>query len=223
MIYLRSWTQLFVGAVLLHGSSVILVLVLLSSVLAATGKRGRVIVMLGLIAIACALLANWEMISVQLFGKMRTSVYLGAAGTLAGVSISGGLRNAALLVFMTVLPYLCCRYMARIKGTLDNGLFGWDIGKPALGILSLNAALIVILPTVFLTSDFMRFERHGMTLALGLFAMIPGLSKGTKVLSCKALYVAVCLVFAYFYVANTFDSVHAPLLNPVTVPSFFAW
>ena len=214
---------LFVGAVLLHRSAVVLALVLLSSVLAAMGKRGRVIVTLGLMAIACALLANWETIIVQLFGEMRTSVYLGAAGTSTGVSFSGGLRNAALLLFMAVLPYLCCRYMARIKGTLNNGLFGWDIGKPALGILSLNAALIVILPTVFLTNDFMRFERHGMTLALGLFAMMPGLSERAKVLSCKALYVAVCLVFAYFYVANTFDSVYTPLLNPVTVPSFFAW
>lgn len=208
-------------AFLIHRSAIVLLFALLPFFLAASDKRGRVLVVLVLIAIGCVLFANWKTLTVQFFGEMRTSVYLGASEGSNGVSVLGGLRNTFLLILAAFLPYLCCRYMARIEGTLENGLFGWGIGKAPLGIFFLNAVLLVLVPVVFLTNDFMRFERHGMTMALGLFAMMPTLKKRAPVLSCKALYVAICLVFAYFYVANTFDSVYVPLLNPQYIPPFF--
>lgn len=217
-----GFAALMVLAVLLHRSSIVLLFALLPGFLVKTGKRGRVIAVLAVAAIAVALLANWKTLSVQLFGEMRTTVYLGASGDSNAVSIVGGLRNALLLMLMATLPYLCCRYMARVKETLDKGFFEWGVGKAALGILFLNACLLVLVPVVFLTNDFMRFERHGIMLALALFAMMPSLKRRAPVLSCKALYVGVCLLFAYFYVANTFDSVYVPLLNPETIPSFFA-
>ena len=123
---------------------------------------------------------------------------------------------------MAVLAYFCCRYMAKVNGTLDKGLFEWGVGKAVFGILFLNLCLLVLVPVVFLTNDFMRFERYGITLALALFAMMPSLKRRAPILSCKALYVGVCLLFAFFYVANTFDSVYVALLNPETIPPFFA-
>ena len=212
---------LMVLAILIHRSAVVLLFALLPTFLAASGKRRRVVVLLVLMAIGCILFVNWRTLSVQLFGEMRTSVYLGASGGSNGVSVLGGLRNAILLLLMAVLPYLCNRYMARIKGTLGKELFEWEVGRAPLGILFINVVLLVLVPVVFLTNDFMRFERHGLTMALGLFAMMPSLKKRAPILSCKALYVTVCLVFAYFYVANTFDSVYVPLLNPQSIPPFF--
>ena len=214
---------LLVAAFLLHRTALVLVLALLPSVLARTGKRGRVIAVLGLTAIACVLLVNSEVIAGQLFGDTKTDIYLGAAGDSRGVTFSGGLKNMALLFLMAAIPYLCCRYMAMVNGTLKDGLFDWGVGKPALGIFFLNLALIALVPVVFITNDFMRFERYGITLALALFSMMPELSKRARFLSCKATYVAIGLLFAYFYVVVLSETVCTPLLNPVKIPPFFAW
>ncbi len=217
-----AFAALFLLAVLLHKSVVVLAFALIPSILCTFGKRGRMLVTLAAAAIFAGLLTNWETIVVQIFGEMRTSTYLSASEGATSVSLFGGLRNALLLVLVPVLAWLCCRYMASIKGTLGRGVFEWGLGKAELGIVFLNIALLVLLPFVFLTNDFMRFERYGITLALALFAMMPELNRREPFLSCKALYVAVCFIFAYFYVANTFDSVYTPLLNPTMIPPFFA-
>lgn len=205
----------------LHRSSVVLLFALFPEVLTVAGRRGRILVALVLTIIGFGLLSNWKDLSIQLFGENRTSVYLGATGGANAVSTLGGMRNALILVLAALLPYCCCRYIAKMRKSLDKGVLDWMIGRAPLGIIFLNAALLVLIPVVFLTNDFMRFERHGLTMALGLFAMMPSLEKRSPLLSCKALYVAVCLVFAYFYVANSFDSVYTALLNPNGFPPFF--
>lgn len=205
----------------LHRSSVVLLFALLPEMLAIAGRRGRILAALVLVIIGFGLLSNWKELSIQLFGENRTSVYLGATGGANAVSALGGMRNALMLVLAALLPYICCRHIAKMRNSLDRGVLDWRIGRAPLGIIFLNVALLVLIPVVFLTNDFMRFERHGLTMALGLFAMMPSLEKRSPFLSCKALYVAVCLVFAIFYVANSFDSVYTALLNPNGLPPFF--
>lgn len=209
-------------AFLLHRSSIVLLFALVPSFLALTGKRGRVVVVLLLVALGFVLFVNWESLCVQVFGETKTTTYLSSSAGKTAVSSLGGLRNICLLVLMAIIPFLCCSYMARVEGTREKGLFEWGLGKPVLGILFLNFVLLVLAPVVLLTNDFMRFERYGITLALALFSMMPSLRQRSVVLSCKAFYVVVCIFFAYFYVANTFDSVYTPLLNPETIPAFFA-
>lgn len=218
-----SFVAMMLLAFSLHRSSVVIFLAALPAVLIPAGRRGRVVVMFALAFIGLGLLLNWKALSIRIFGEMRTNVYLGASGGVNSLSLIGGVRNALLLAFAAILPYFCCRHMAKLSGTVNKGVFEWEIGRAPLGILFLNAALLVLLPVVFLTNDFMRFERHGLTLALGLFAMMPSLRNRAPLLSCKALYVLLCLVFALFYVANSFDSVYTALLNPQSIPSFFGW
>lgn len=205
----------------LHRSAVVLLLALLPDFIAAAGRRGRVLAVLFLAIIGFFLLSNWRDLSIQLFGENRTFVYLGATGGANAVSTLGGMSNVLMLVLAALLPYFCCRHISKLNNTLEASVLDWRIGKAPLGILFLNASLLVLVPVVFLTNDFMRFERHGLSMALGLFAMMPSLEKRSPLLSCKALYVAVCLVFACLYVANSFDSVYTALLNPNGFPPFF--
>lgn len=211
-------------AFLIHRSAAVIFLVLLFPMLKAAGRRGRLfaialVVMAGIYAVF-----NASSLGVMLFGEFRTGVYMGAADGTTAISRWGGIRNAILVAAIALSSYLCCRYMAReaMGSAKPSDYFSWPIPDAAKIIALLNIVLLALIPVVFITNDFMRFERFGLTYALGLFAMMQQVKNRHIVLSCKAFYVAICFVFAYFLVANTFDSVYGALLSFEYVPPFFS-
>lgn len=100
-------------------------------------------------------------------------------------------------------------------------LWDWDIDLAPKVIAMINICLLVIIPFVCITSDFMRFERHGFTLSLAIFSAMTLLKRRHMILSCKAFYAGLCIVFACFYVCGTFDIVYMPLLTFESIPAFF--
>ena len=213
---------LMIFSFLLHRTTIVLLFALLAFILEVSGKKGRINVGLCLVVLAAMLLMNWEALSLSIFGEIKTNTYLTTEYGTTFVSKEGGIRNALLLILTALLPYFCCRHMSFIEDALKKSFFERGLSKAVSGIFVLNLSLLVLIPVVFVTDDFMRFERYGITFALALFAMMPSLKRRSPLFSCKALYVFVCFVFAYYFVGNAFDSVYTPLLNPVKIPPFFA-
>lgn len=212
---------LMIAAISIHRTAVVLLCVGLVPLLVSSGKRERVVVALGLAAVGFLLFLNWKCISLAVFGEMRTTVYLNAGSGTAAASMIGGIRNALFLLAMAVTPYFCSSYMASLNGMNKKCLFDRNDNEIIASAVFLNLILVVLVPVVFLTNDFMRFERYGFTMALGLFAMMPSLKKRSRMLSCKAFYVAICLAFAFAYVGNSFNTVYLPLLSFSSMPPFF--
>lgn len=222
------FAALMLFAILIHRSSAVLLLALLPSLLGVIGGKGRAILARVALILVPLLLLNWKTLAVKLFGEMRVAAYLGAVGGDNATSLLGGIKNVCLLILMALFVLICCKVILESEKAVDRSLFGWGLNKSLLGILFLNVGLLILAPFAFLNSDFMRFERHGFTMALALFAMMPPLEKHLPSVVKpspffnKVIYVVPCIVFAYFYVANSFNSVYTPLLNPETIPAFFA-
>lgn len=212
---------LMVVAISLHRTAIVLLFVTLVPILVSSSRRGRAVVILSLLVFALLIFLNWQSICVAVFGGMRTAVYLSASSGTTAVSTFGGIRNVLLVLLMAVCPYLCFRYMASLNGKPRKSLFEWAANPIIVCAVFLNLILVVLVPVVVLTNDFMRFERYGFAMALGLFAIMPSLKKRSRLLSCKAFYLAVCLIFAYTYICNSFDTVYVPLLSFTSLPPFF--
>lgn len=215
-------------AFLVHRSAAVLFLVLLHSVLKMFGRKGRIAAVIFLVSLGLLALINARAIAETVFGEHRTGIYLGAFGGDTAVSTLGGMRNAALVIAMAVLPVLCYRYLRRVMSVELPEEASTDIlSDPAQTmefsrvIVLFELGLLVLLPVVLITNDFMRFERYGFTYALALFSAMPEVGNRHPLLSCKALYVALCSVFALSYVANTFDAVYGALLSFEYFPNFF--
>lgn len=216
------FTGLIYLASLVHRSALIMFLVLIWPVMFKAGRKGRAVLVLILAAAAAFCLANAETLSSFVFGDFRTGVYLSANGGSTAASLPVGIRNATLLAGMALIPYLCCR--AEIGGvgssSISSSLFD-SVGISIAGIIALfNIVLIALVPFVFITNDFMRFERYGFTYALVLFARQTKEPVGS-IFTSKVCFLVLCIAFAAFYVANTFDSVYGALLSFEYFPELF--
>lgn len=219
-----TFSAIVIAAFFIHRSAAILMLLLFWPILKASGKRGRVLAILALVCLCVGAVANAEIIGSLLFGESRTDVYLSASGGLNANNFIGGIKNVILIILVAIVAYVACRLMRKNveKGPSLGYIFSWEIPESAKIIMFINITMIILIPLVLITNDFMRFERYAFTYALALFAMMPTIRNRHRVFSCKALYVAICLVFAFFYVANTFESVYGALLSFEALPPFFS-
>lgn len=222
--YKNLWFVLVAAiAFLIHGSAAILMLLLLWPILIASGRKGRVITAMAMICLCIGVVANANAVGSALFGESRTTIYLGASGGLSANDFMGGAKNAILVVMVAIITYICCRQMARDGDkAISDSVFSLKKPDAPKIIMFFNVISTILVPLVFITNDFMRFERYAFTYALALFAMMPAIKQRHPVFSCKALYLVICAVFAYFYVANTFDSIYGALLSFETLPPFFS-
>lgn len=217
------WYLLLVAcAVFVQRTAVVFLIAIFAKVFFVCGKRGRFII--GLVAVlgVAFALANAEDLALSMFGEMRTSAYLSAGDGSLSVGTLGAIRNTLLLVMMAITPYFCCKTMARQVTPVYSEVWGSGIALSLKYIVLINVSLLIITPFVFITNDFMRFERHGFSLAIALFSMMPSLKDRHPVLSCKAFYLFIGIIFAYFYAGVVFDSVYAPMLTFSSVPPFFS-
>lgn len=194
---------LFVGllfvAYTIHRSAAFMFLVLLVPLWHAVPRPWRVLVAIVLGVVLVVGLANWDDLAAFFFGEQKTGYYMRAAygdtsqssGGNAS-SFRGGALNALLIVFMAVLVPRCSHLLS------DEG-----VEDPALTAVCsfVNLSCLALVPFVFVTADFMRFERYGYMLALYVLAGMPSLAhKGSvrMLISNKFVIVAICLVYGYF-------------------------
>ena len=219
------FSAMAVLAFFVHRSAIILFLVLLCPVLKMFGRKGRVAAAIFLVSLGLLALLNARAIAETVFGEYRTGIYLSAFGGDTAVSSLGGVRNAALVIVMALLPFLCYRYIRRVMPVELPKETSTDVLPDLVQMMEFSRTIVVfeltlmvLLPVVLITNDFMRFERYGFTYALALFSAMPEVRSRHPLLSCKALYVALCAIFAFSYVANTFDSVYGALLSYEYLP-----
>lgn len=214
----RGWIS-FVIAILLafsfHRSAIIVGTVALMPLFTKFGKRGRFLA----IGIALIILVYVTVHAVSLsnffFGDYRTSVYLGETSVdNRENSFFGGLRNAAYTVGLCLFVPYCSKLMLADGGEQKRRL---------LNLISFaNISIVAVLPFLFITNDFMRFERYAFSLGLTVFAGMPYIRNRHVLFSCKAFLLFVCFLFCYsLVIKGTFDSVIGALLSFDYVPSFF--
>lgn len=211
-------------AFLVHRSAIVVLALLLWPMLRAAGRRGRALLLIVLVGTVVFVMANVQEVASFFFGDFKTAAYLQLTPSASNaVSALGGARNAVLLFSMPMLIYLCAKIVEDENVLVSSGITSMDYDYYFFrSILFFNLALLILFPLVFITNDFMRFERYAFSYSIYVFAMMPCFAKRHPILSCKALYIVVCLVYAYTYVvAGTFDLVYTPLLSIETFPAFF--
>lgn len=209
-------------SVLVQRTAAVFLIAIFAKAFLACGKRGRLIIGLAAAFAVAFALAHAEDLALSMFGEMRTNAYLGAGDGSLSVGTLGAIRNTLFLIIMAIIPYYCCKIMAGHDESVDSETRGPSVAPSLKYIALINICLLVITPFVFITNDFMRFERHGFSLAIAIFSMMPSLRERHLVLSCKAFYLFIGIIFAYFYAGVVFDTVYAPMLTFSSVPPFFA-
>ena len=216
---IRGWISFVITILLafsIHRSALIVGAVGLMPLFKKFGQRGKYIAF----GIAFIILAYVTLHAVSLsnffFGDYKTSVYLGETSVdNRENSFLGGLRNVAYTVGLCLFIPYCCKLIN------SDGLMG---SRRLLDSISFaNIMMVAILPFLFVTNDFMRFERYAFSLALAVFSCMPYLRHRHVLLSCKAFLLLICVLFCYsFVIKGTFDSVIGALLSFEYVPRFFA-
>lgn len=204
-------------ACLIHRSAAVLFLLLLWPLLRAFSRKGRTLATIFVICSCLGVISNAETISAFFFGEKRTYVYLSAYQGATAAGPLGGLRNVLLIIIMAIMTYYLRQTLLE---TYNKRKFQSNIDV-SYGISILNISMLVLIPFVYITNDFMRFERYAFTYALLLFAMLCNTKSCFKFFLNKFSYAILCFIFAFSYVANSFDSIYGALLSFETLPSFF--
>lgn len=208
-------------AFLMHRSSIILASLAVVPIYRRIPKRLRWISIAFGAFLLVEVVMNAQIISTFFFGEVKTGAYFrslsgdtsaGSAGNVSSLSI------ALIDVFLTAL--LCVLVPLFAKRLQENAVE--DSSFLRLATFA-NIAMVVLIPMLFITEDFMRFERYGFMLALCVFAGMPYLAKRHALFSCKAFLLAICFAFCWMYAIRgaTFGAVMGPLLSFEYFPSLF--
>lgn len=208
-------------AFLMHRSSIILASLAIVPIYRRIPKRLRWIAIAFGAFLLVEMVMNAQIISTFFFGEVKTGAYF---RSLSGDTSAGSAGNASSLgialidVFLTAL--LCVLVPLFAKRLQENAVE--DSSFLRLATFA-NIAMVVLIPMLFITEDFMRFERYGFMLALCVFAGMPYLAKRHALFSCKAFLLAICFVFCWMYAIRgaTFGAVMGPLLSFEYFPSLF--
>lgn len=206
----------------MHRSALIMLPLLLLFAYQHFSLKERQILVIIAVVVIVLLVTNIQMISYEIFGEAKTNSYLHPEtnSAIQSTTILGGLKNTAFLILMYVISNLQWHhYFSKIQR--KEGEMGW-LRKLDLARFS-NTVVLLLIPFMFITTDFMRMERYAFTLTLGLFAIMPSMVKREQSLIVKAMLACVCILFCYaFVVRGSFDVVIGALLSFEYVPSFFA-
>lgn len=215
----RGWigfTILILLAFSIHRSALILATPVILLIYKKMGSNLKTLAVSLAIFFAVLFFANAQQFGNHFFGEYRTSVYLGyVSGGSKQNSLMGGIRNVVYTIGMCVLiPYLT-------KLVINNGCEEKEGTFLELVSFS-NIIMVLLVPFMFITNDFMRFERYAFTLALCIFTWMPYISKRHPFFSTKALLLLICFAFCYsMVIKGTFDSVFQALLSFEYIPPFF--
>jgi hypothetical protein len=216
------WFLLAVAlAFTIHRSALVMAMLVFFPLIDREKGKSRMLLIMPVLAIAVFVLFNAEEFATFAFGESKTSAYLQKTDSVAAAaSYLGGIRNIVYLVGMGALALLCAYVL---RGDETGSALLRERHDLWLAVIGGNIAMLALLPFATIGNDFMRFQRYAFTLSNALFALMPMMKRKNSVLSCKALYVAVCLAFAYpFVIAGTSDSVYVSLLSIEAFPPFFS-
>jgi hypothetical protein len=206
---------------LIHTSCIILLLLLLVPFLNSLGKSMRVVVVFLVGVISVVLLRHAEYLATVIFDENKTDIYLGAFGGQTSASRLAGMVNVAGIIGVALLMYAYYTHtgnnekqQALIIGSNQNLRY-------IQYIMFFDMMNMILIPFVVITNDFMRFERYAFTYSLTAFSMSKPAECDRDIDFYKPLTLMLCLLFAYLYNANAFDSIYGALLSVDSVPSFF--
>ena len=205
----------------MHRSAIILVLLAIVPIYRRVPKKLRWLATAFGAFLLVEAVINAQSISTFIFGEVKTGAYF---RSLSGDASAGSAGNASSLgialidIFLTV--FLCVLVPFFAKRLQEDAVEDSAFLKFASFA---NIATIVLVPMLFITEDFMRFERYGFMLALCIFAGMPYLAKRHVLFSCKAFLLAICFAFCWMYAirGTTFGAVIGPLLSFEHFPSLF--
>ena len=205
----------------MHRSSIILASLAIVPIYRRVPKRLRWIAIALGVFLLVEMIMNAQVISTYFFGEVKTGAYFrslsgdtsaGAGGNAS--SLSTAMIDIALTLLLCVLVPLFAKWLQ------EDAVEGGEFLKLASFI---NIVMVALVPMLFITQDFMRFERYGFMLALFVFAGMPYLTKRHTLFSCKAFSLAVCFAFWWLYEirGTTFGAVIRPLLSFEYLPPLF--
>ena len=205
----------------MHRSSIILASLAIVPIYRRVPKRLRWIAIALGVFLLVEMIMNAQVISTYFFGEVKTGAYFrslsgdtsaGAGGNAS--SLSTAMIDIALTLLLCVLVPLFAKWLQ------EDAVEGGEFLKLASFI---NIVMVALVPMLFITQDFMRFERYGFMLALFVFAGMPYLTKRHTLFSCKAFSLAVCFAFWWMYEirGTTFGAVIRPLLSFEYLPPLF--
>lgn len=215
------FTLLLLIAFSMHRSSIILASLAIVPIYRRVPKRLRWIAIALGVFLLVEMIMNAQVISTYFFGEVKTGAYFrslsgdtsaGAGGNAS--SLSTAMIDIALTLLLCVLVPLFAKWLQ------EDAVEGGEFLKLASFI---NIVMVALVPMLFITQDFMRFERYGFMLALFVFAGMPYLTKRHTLFSCKAFSLAVCFAFWWMYEirGTTFGAVIGPLLSFEYLPPLF--
>lgn len=183
------FTLLLLIAFSMHRSSIILASLAIVPIYRRVPKRLRWIAIALGVFLLVEMIMNAQVISTYFFGEVKTGAYFrslsgdtsaGAGGNAS--SLSTAMIDIALTLLLCVLVPLFAKWLQ------EDAVEGGEFLKLASFI---NIVMVALVPMLFITQDFMRFERYGFMLALFVFAGMPYLTKRHTLFSCKAFSLAV--------------------------------
>lgn len=204
-----------------HKSSVVMTGLVIMPIYQRIPRRFRwIAVSIGIVLFIEAVSHALE-ISAFVFGEVKTDAYFrslggdvsaGAGGNASSLAVA--LIDISLTLFLCIFVAHCCRCLARDE--IES--------VTLLKLIAVaNAMMASLIPFLFITEDFMRFERYGFILALCAFASMPALRKRHPLFSCKAFLLLICFAFCWMYEIRgaTFGAVIGPLLSFEYIPPLF--
>lgn len=212
---------LLLAAFLMHRSAIILASLAIVPIYRRVPKRLRwIAVSLG-VYLLVEMLMNAQALSTFFFGDGKTYAYF---RSLSGDTSAGSGGNASTLSIALIdisLTFLLCVLVPYFAKWLQEDMVE---NSSFLRLASfMNIAMVSLVPMLFITEDFMRFERYGFMLALCIFSGMPYLARRHVLFSCKAFLLTICFAFCWMYSIRgaTFDAVTGPLLSFEYFPSLF--
>ena len=205
----------------IHRSAIIMAVLGIVPFYSRFPKRLRWILALLAIGLLVWCMSNSRLLGQMMFGETKTDAYLrsldgdtssGLGGNASTLTIA--LIDVFLTIFVGLFVAICARKCEK-DGLISN--------HASLTVSVSNLMMLALVPLLFVTEDFMRFERYGFMLALLAFSMMPYLKKRHVLFSCKAFLILICYAFTYMYVlrGSTFSVVVEPLLSFEYFPMFF--
>lgn len=190
----------------IHSSAIIMFLIPILFYYNKLKKVSKIIFGFFLIFAVVYVFSNYEKIALMFFGE-KTNIYL-SDGAM-NHSLFGQFKNVFLLVLMAVWAFTCERNLS-FNRYVDgkNSEYSARVFKC---FLYANYLMLIFLPVISITDDFMRFERYAFTCDIFIFSFFAcSFRKGH---GSRVIYAVLASVFALFYVMNNYEGVYIPLLT----------
>lgn len=203
-------------AVSLHRTALILAILPVIQIYITAERMERTLLGVMAIGAATVMVVDAQTVASHLFGESRTTLYLGVSTyTSEGSGILGGASNAILIMLVWMLVSSGCS----VGSTSDKSD---SVDQFRRYVHFSNVITMTLIPFVFVSTDFMRFERYAFILSM--IDSSRRVSPAWRERSVMVMFasIAIAILFAYFLILwNNYNTVVVPLLTFEYWPSLF--